>query len=142
MALLPFWFISLIGHSLMAVFLHLRNVLLSFLHSKSLTSILISAKTTDLSLICLSYPGLLSALLPCSSSPIFNNLVFFPQISQALGLITLWRLLFSLSLLSEIYSAVDWSELTRLALYDVSAAFDMVDHNIFFSVLRLLMGYR
>src|SRR5688572_26863637 len=102
MTLLPFWFICLIGHSLKAVFLHLRNVLLSFLHSKSLTLIIISAKTTDLSLICLSYPRLLSALFPSSSSPILSNLVFFPQIGQVLGLITLRRLLFSLSSLKSI----------------------------------------
>src|SRR5688572_25076151 len=90
MTLLPFWFICLIGHSLRAVFLHLRHVLLSFLHSKSLTLILISAKTTDLSLICLSYPRLLSTLFPSSSSPILSNLVFFPQISHVLGLVTFY----------------------------------------------------
>ena len=69
---------------------------------KSLNPHLISAKTTDLSLTCLSYPRLLSALFLSSSSPILNNLVFFPQISQALGLITLRKLLFFLSSLKSI----------------------------------------
>jgi len=35
-----------------------------------------------------------------------------------------------LSLLSDIYSAIDKSQLSLLALFDVSAAFDMVDHEI------------
>src|SRR6218665_3919741 len=35
-----------------------------------------------------------------------------------------------LSLLSDIYSAIDKSQLSLLALFDVSAAFDMVDHQI------------
>jgi len=35
-----------------------------------------------------------------------------------------------LSLLSDIYSAIDTSQLSLLALFDVSAAFDMVDHQI------------
>src|SRR6218665_2452935 len=33
-----------------------------------------------------------------------------------------------LSLLSDIYTAIDRSQLSLLALFDVSAAFDMVDH--------------
>src|SRR5678816_3480631 len=45
-----------------------------------------------------------------------------------------------LSLLSEIYSAVDRSALTLLALYDVSAAFDMVDHNILLQRLETSYG--
>src|SRR6218665_466697 len=35
-----------------------------------------------------------------------------------------------LRLLSDIYGAIDIAELTLLALFDVSAAFDTVDHNI------------
>jgi len=35
-----------------------------------------------------------------------------------------------LSLLSDIYSAIDKSQPSLLALFDVSAAFDMVDHQI------------
>ena len=71
-----------------------------------------------------------------SSSPILNNLVFFPQISQAHHSSETALL----SLLSEIYSAVDRSELTLLALFDVSAAFDMVDHNILLQRLETSYG--
>jgi len=45
-----------------------------------------------------------------------------------------------LSLLSEIYFAVYWSEITLLTLYDVSAAFDMFDHGILLNALRPPMG--
>src|SRR5688572_13037010 len=141
MTLLPFWFICLIGHSLKAVFLHLRKVLLSFLHSKSLTLILISAKTTDLSLICISYPKLLSALFPSSFSPILNNLVFFPQISQASGLITLPRLLFSLFYLKSILLLTGLSSPSWLFLMFLQLLIWLT--TIFFlSVLKLLMGYK
>jgi Reverse transcriptase (RNA-dependent DNA polymerase) len=47
-----------------------------------------------------------------------------------------------LSLLSEIYSAVDRSELTLLALYDVSSAFDMVDHEILLQRLETSFGLK
>src|SRR6218665_862814 len=47
-----------------------------------------------------------------------------------------------LSLLSDIYSAVDRSQLTLLALYDVSAAFDMVDHDILLRHLETSCGIR
>ena len=47
-----------------------------------------------------------------------------------------------LSLLSDIYSAVDRSQLTLLALYDVSAAFDMVDHDILLRRLETSCGIR
>ena len=47
-----------------------------------------------------------------------------------------------LSLLSDIYSAVDRSELTLLALFDVSAAFDMVDHDILLQRLETSFGIR
>jgi len=47
-----------------------------------------------------------------------------------------------LSLLSDIYSAVDRSQLTLLALYDVSAAFDMVDHDILLQRLETSCGIR
>src|SRR6218665_1302279 len=47
-----------------------------------------------------------------------------------------------LSLLSDIYYAVDRSQLTLLALYDVSAAFDMVDHDILLQRLETFCGIR
>src|SRR6218665_25856 len=40
-------------------------------------------------------------------------------------------------LLSDIYGAVDRSQLTLLALFDVSAAFDIVDHEILLKRLQL-----
>src|SRR5678816_1838355 len=141
MTLLHFWFICLIGHLLRAVFLHLRNVLLSFLHSKSLTLILISAKTTDLSLICLSYPKLLSALFPYSFSLILNNLAFFPQISQASGLITLRRLLFSLFSLKSILLLTGLNSPSWLFFMFLQLSIWLTTI-FFFSVLKLLMGYR
>src|SRR6218665_2952437 len=45
-----------------------------------------------------------------------------------------------LSLLSDIYSAIDKSQLSLLALFDVSAAFDMVDHQIFLERLETSCG--
>ena len=45
-----------------------------------------------------------------------------------------------LSLLSDIYSAVDKSQVTLLALFDVSSAFDMVDHEILLRRLELACG--
>ena len=45
-----------------------------------------------------------------------------------------------LSLLSDIYSAIDKSHLTLLALFDVSSAFDMVDHAILLQRLELSCG--
>src|SRR6218665_2344291 len=47
-----------------------------------------------------------------------------------------------LSLLSDIYSAVNRSQLTLLALYDVSAAFDMVNHYILLQSLEPSCGIR
>src|SRR6218665_3088654 len=45
-----------------------------------------------------------------------------------------------LRLLSDIYGAVDRSQLTLLALFDVSVAFDTVDHEILFKRLQLSVG--
>src|SRR6218665_1157051 len=45
-----------------------------------------------------------------------------------------------LRLLSDIYGAVDRSRLTLLALFDVSAAFDTVDHEILLKRLQLSFG--
>jgi hypothetical protein len=45
-----------------------------------------------------------------------------------------------LSLLSDIYSAIDKSQVTLLALYDVSAAFDSVDHDILLHRLSTSFG--
>src|ERR1043165_9050796 len=47
-----------------------------------------------------------------------------------------------LSLLSDIYSAVDRSQVTLLALFDVSAAFDMVDHEILLQRLETSCGLK
>src|SRR6218665_1759074 len=45
-----------------------------------------------------------------------------------------------LSLHSDIYSAIDKSQLSLLALFDVSAAFDMVDHQILLERLETSCG--
>src|SRR6218665_1040982 len=45
-----------------------------------------------------------------------------------------------LHLLSDIYGAVDSSQLTLLALFDVSAAFDTVDHEILLKRLDISFG--
>src|SRR6218665_3079435 len=45
-----------------------------------------------------------------------------------------------LSLLSDIYSAIDKSQLSLLALFDVSTAFDMVDHQILLERLETSCG--
>jgi len=45
-----------------------------------------------------------------------------------------------LRLLSDIYGAIDRSQVTLLALYDVSAAFDTVDHDILLRRLTLSFG--
>ena len=45
-----------------------------------------------------------------------------------------------LSLLSDIYSAMDKSHVTLLALFDASSAFDMVDHNILLHRLEISFG--
>ena len=45
-----------------------------------------------------------------------------------------------LRLLSDIYGAIDRSQLTLLALFDVSAAFDTVDHEILLDRLKISFG--
>ena len=45
-----------------------------------------------------------------------------------------------LSLLSDIYSAMDKSHVTLLALFDASSAFDMVDHDILLHRLEISFG--
>ena len=45
-----------------------------------------------------------------------------------------------LRLLSDIYGAIDRAELTLLALFDVSAAFDTVDHDILLKRLHVTFG--
>lgn len=56
-----------------------------------------------------------------------NNLLLPCQSGLRKGHSTLYLLL---RLLSDIYDAMDRSEVTLLALFDVSAAFDSVDHDI------------
>src|SRR5688572_10343101 len=45
-----------------------------------------------------------------------------------------------LRLLSDIYGAIDRSQLTLLALYDVRAAFDSVDHDLLLRRLSVTFG--
>ena len=45
-----------------------------------------------------------------------------------------------LRLLSDIYGAIDKSQLTLLALFDVSAAFDSVDHDLLLKRLSVSFG--
>src|SRR5678816_634944 len=45
-----------------------------------------------------------------------------------------------LRLLHDVYSARERSQLTRLALYDVSAAFDTVDHDLLLHRLSISFG--
>jgi len=47
-----------------------------------------------------------------------------------------------LSLLSDIYTAIDKSQVTLLALFDISAAFDMVDHDILLTRLETACGLK
>src|SRR6218665_746264 len=46
-----------------------------------------------------------------------------------------------LRLLSDVYAAIDSSQLTLLALFDVSAAFDTVDHEILLKRLNVSFGF-
>src|SRR6218665_2661595 len=46
-----------------------------------------------------------------------------------------------LRLLSDVYAANDSSQLTLLALFDVSAAFDTVDHEILLKRLNVSFGF-
>src|SRR6218665_1225911 len=46
-----------------------------------------------------------------------------------------------LRLLSDVYAAIDSSQLTLLALFDVSAAFDTVDHEILLKWLNVSFGF-
>ena len=47
-----------------------------------------------------------------------------------------------LALLSDIYSAIDKSQVSLLALFDISAAFDMVDHEILLKRLETSCGLK
>jgi hypothetical protein len=47
-----------------------------------------------------------------------------------------------LSMLADIYSAIDKAQVTLLALFDVSAAFDMVDHDILLQRLESSYGLK
>ena len=47
-----------------------------------------------------------------------------------------------LSMLSDIYSAIDKSQVSLLALFDVSSAFDMVDHKILLQCLESSYGLK
>ena len=47
-----------------------------------------------------------------------------------------------LSMLADIYSAIDKAQVSLLALFDVSAAFDMVDHNILLQRLESSYGLK
>lgn len=49
------------------------------------------------------------------------------------------RLFFGI--LSDAYSATDMSELTLLACFDVSTAFDTVDHGILLQCLKLIWDF-
>ena len=114
-----------------------RNALLSFTHSPNLDTNL-----------CNNYRPISNLSFLSKTLERLVSLQFLPYLEQS-GLLPSNQSGFRahhstetalLSLLSEIYSAVDRSELTLLALYDVSAAFDMVDHNILLQCLETSYG--
>src|SRR6218665_2238307 len=90
-------------------------------------------------LISLFSLRLLSAWSLCNCSHIWSNLASFHLMQSD------FRAHHStetalLSLLSDVYTAVDKSQVTLLALFDASSAFDMVDHEILLQRLETSVG--
>src|SRR6218665_3402368 len=128
---LHFCFMFLTGLSKKAIFRLCRSELYFSPLLRSPTLTLLTARTSDQFPTCHSSLRLLNVWSRSSSFPILKTLAFFrPTIYQSGFRANHSTETDLLSLFSDIYSAIDNSQLSLLALFDVSAAFDMVDHQI------------